>query len=78
MILDPHYMDVTEWTDQMAKFQEIGTGTTQKLEDPDEWRDWALNLIGDPDFVGFDTPNPYDFDDWREWASLFFLTQELT
>lgn len=77
MILNPAHMEVIEWTDQLSKFQEIGNGTTQKLLDPDEWQDWATNLIGDPDFIGFDTPNPYDFTDWREWAELFFLTQEL-
>ena len=77
MILDPNYMDVCEWTDKLNSFFEIGTGTTQKLEDPEEWVDWALNLVGDPDLIGQDTPNPYDFDNWREWASLFFLTQEL-
>ena len=78
MILDPHYMDVIEWTDKLNLFGNIGTGTAQKLDDPDDWQNWALNLVGDPDEIGLDTPNPYDFDDWREWASLFFLTQELT
>lgn len=77
MILNPNHMDVIEWTDQMAKFTEIGNGTTQKLLDPEEWREWAINLIGDPDFIGFDTPNPLDFENWRDWAELFFLTQEL-
>lgn len=79
MILNPLYFDdVCEWTDRMNSFVQIGTGTTQKLLDPKDWQNWAMNLVGDPDFIGFDTPNPYDFEDWREWASLFFLTQELT
>lgn len=77
MILNPYYMDVFEWTDRIASFVELGNGTTQKLEHASEWQDWALNLVGDPDDIGQDTPNPYDFTDWREWASLFFLTQEL-
>lgn len=77
MIINPDYMDVIEWTDQMAKFQRIGNGTTQKLNDPAKWQAWAINLIGDPDDIGQDAPNPLYFSDWREWASLFFLTQEL-
>ena len=77
MILNPYYMDVIEWTDKLALFPDIGNGTTQKLEDPARWQEWAANLIGDPDDIGWDTPNPYDFDDWREWAAAFFLTQEL-
>ncbi len=77
MILDPTYMDVIEWTDEMAKFTEIGNGTTQKLLDPAEWQSWAMNLIGDPDEIGRDAPVPYDFDDWRKWAFAFFLTQDL-
>ena len=58
-------------------FYEIGTETAEKLMHPDEWQDWASSLIGDPDFIGLDAPDPYNFDDWREWAQLFFLTQEL-
>ena len=77
MILNPYYMDVIEWSDKLALFPEVSNGTTQKLEDPEKWQDWATNLIGDPDDIGWDTPNPYDFDDWREWAAAFFLTQEL-
>jgi len=77
MIVDPKYMEVIEWTDAMNGFYEIGTGTVQRLLDPDEWQEWAQNLVGDPDEVGRDAPVPYDFDDWREWASLFFLTQDL-
>jgi hypothetical protein len=77
VILNPNYMGVIEWTDQMAKFTLIGNSTTQKLVDPDNWQDWAMNLVGDPDDIGQDAPNPYDFEDWRDWAELFFLTQEL-
>jgi len=77
MILDPNYMDVIEWTDRLNSFVEIGTGTAEKLEKPSEWKEWALSLVGDPDDIGQDTPNPYDYDNWREWAMLFFLTQEL-
>jgi hypothetical protein len=58
-------------------FPALGTSTTEKLEDPDKWQDWAVSLIGDPDDIGQDAPDPYQYDDWREWASLFFLTQEL-
>lgn len=77
MILNPYYMNVIEWADSLNRFQEIGTGTAEKLEDPENWQEWAMNLVGDPDLIGQDAPVPYDFDDWREWASLFFLTQEL-
>lgn len=77
MILNPYYMDIFDWTDSMNQFFEVGTGTAQKLEDAEDWQDWAQNLIGNPDEIGRDAPVPYDFHDWREWGSLFFLTQEL-
>lgn len=77
MILNPDYMGVVEWADRLAMFHEIGNGTTSKLNDPDKWQAWAMNLIGDPDEIGRDAPNPFQFEDWREWAYAFFLTQEL-
>jgi len=77
MILNPYYMGVIEWTNGMNSFYEIGTGTVQSLEKEEDWQEWAMNLVGDPDEIGRDAPNPFDFEDWREWASAFFLTQEL-
>jgi len=77
VILNPDYMDVIEWTDRMSEFFEIGGGTTSKLNDPDKWQAWAVNLIGNPDEIGRDAPNPFQFNDWRKWAYAFFLTQEL-
>lgn len=77
MILDPYYMDVIEWTDSIALFTELGDSTTAKLEDPEKWQDWATNLIGDPNEIGRDAPDPYQFDDWRKWVDAFFLTQDL-
>ena len=78
MILDPNYFDsFKEFSDRLNQFPEIGTGTAQKFNEGDDWRDWAQNLVGDPDEVGRDAPVPYDFEDWRDWAELFFLTEEL-
>ncbi len=77
MILDPYHMDVIEWTDKMSSFYIVGNSTTMTLMDPENWREWVINLLGNPDPIGQDAPNPYDYDDWRKWAAAFFLSQEL-
>ncbi len=71
MNIDPLGMTVIEWTDRMA-LPVSGTGTTiERLDDPNEWQDWAAELLDTPNLEGQNAPNPYQFDDWREWAMRF-------
>ena len=75
-MIDPRHMSVIEWTDSMAFL--LGGGVNiLKLEDPEDWRQWAQNLIGEPDLVGHNAPDPSMFDDWREWAMRLNSTVEL-
>ncbi len=76
-VIDPRGLTVMDWTDSMALLLRDNT-SAMKLQDPEKWREWASNLIGDPDFVGQNTPDPFQFDDWREWAMRFNSTVELT
>lgn len=70
-------MDVIEWTDRMAFL--VGELTPiLKLEDPENWREWAENLIGEPDLLGQEAPDPRNFDNWREWAMRLFQTEDFT
>ena len=75
MILNPQGMEVIAWTDAMNLLLSINDSV--KLADPDDWRVWANNLLGEADRLGQDMPDPAGFDDWREWAELLFLTIEL-
>lgn len=77
MILIPTGMTVIEWTDAMSLLIRQDNTSSMKLEDPERWRDWASNVNGEPDLVGQNTPDPYQFEDWRDWAMRFNQTVEL-
>lgn len=73
-MIDPRYMNVLEWTDRMA---EILPFPAVRLLDPEEWRNWARNLIQYPQISGFNPPDPDQFNDWEQWAERFNQTVEL-
>jgi hypothetical protein len=77
MIVHPEHMDVIDWTDSVTLLL-IQDNLPLKLEDPENWRQWGENLLGEPDIVGQDIPDPQQFDDWRVWAERVFETIELT
>lgn len=68
MIIDPRGMDVLEWTSWVSG---SFTQPIQRLLDPDEWRDWARNLIRYPQVSKFSPPDPDQFRNWQEWAERF-------
>jgi len=47
-----------------------------RLDDPSQWREWAMCLVGAQDLLGQDSPDPYAFETWQEWAERLFDTQE--
>lgn len=69
MIIDPRPMEVIEWTDRMALLVDK-FGLTMKLNDPEDWRRWAQNVI---ELIGLSSAsvNPYSYDDWKPWAIRF-------
>lgn len=69
MILNPTQMGFVEWTNQLT-LQLDKYGSTMKLQDIKQWRDWAvytLQLIGlSPVAV-----NPYSYEQPVDWAVRF-------
>jgi hypothetical protein len=68
--IDPRGLSVTEWTDAMT-LQLLGYSQPPRLDDPDDWRGWALVVVQSPRVATFNPPSPFAFDDWREWAFRF-------
>lgn len=70
MNVDPRGMTVVEWADRMSLVLDSMV-IPERLDNPEEWREWATNIIDTPNFEGQNVPNPYQFDDWVEWAMRF-------
>lgn len=70
MIVDPRGMDVITWTSQVTllidKFGTVGT-----LQAPDDWQNWAANVMKILGLDPADLPNPFLYQDWRLWADRF-------
>lgn len=75
-IIDPRGFgdDVIAWADQMAFLTQDVAPNCARLDDPEEWREWAMCLVAQPDQIGQDAPDPYQFEKWQEWAMRFFNT----
>ena len=76
MNIDPRGMTVIEWTDRMWIMLDKVT-LVERLDNPDEWQDWAEGLSDSPSLEGQNIPDPYAFDDWREWAMRYNQVVEL-
>ena len=59
-----------DWADRMSLVLDSMV-IPEKLLDPEEWREWATNILDTPNFEGQNVPNPYQFEDWMEWAMRF-------
>lgn len=70
LTIDPHGMDVIEWTDRVGNDLE-GFGTIPALDRPEDWKEWARAVIQDSEIAATQPPNPETYDDWREWAERF-------
>ena len=74
-VIDPRgFQDVITWADFMVPLLEQESQNFPRLDDPEEWQNWAAAIFGDVDQIGQDAPDPYTFDNWREWAERLFLT----
>lgn len=78
MIIDPRGFgdDVIAWTDRMVLLIERDVENMPRLDNPDNWRQWAQALWGEPDQTGQSAPDPDDFETWQEWAERLFQTQD--
>lgn len=65
-IVRPVGIGLLDWADQVV-LDLSAYGVSGKLEDPELWRDWAVQFLNNTK-LGRNLPNPYHFEDWREWA----------
>jgi hypothetical protein len=70
MIIDPRDLEVGDWTDYMGD-ELSGYVTPPRLDDPEQWKAWALVVVQAPGIAVSNPPDPRAFDDWREWAMRF-------
>lgn len=63
-------MTVQEWTDSMV-FPLVDKVHPSRLDNPDDWKEWAMQVIQSYKVSIFIPPDPRYFDDWREWAFRF-------
>ena len=75
MIIDPRgFETVIQWADFMVPLFERESENFPRLDNEDDWQDWAATLFGDVDPIGQDVPDPYTYDNWRMWAQRLFAT----
>lgn len=69
-MIDPRNMDITLWSDATA--QQLATlGPMPALHSPQEWLEWAVQVIQTPQVARFSPPDPRGFPNWFEWACRF-------
>ena len=68
--IDPRFMEVIEWTDKMTPSL-LNYGDIGKLDDPDNWQNWARGVILINQQWQSVAPNPFEFQNWRDWAERF-------
>ena len=88
MIIDPRGFgddEVIQWADFMAGhlgfFPDVVMGSDfnyERLDDPDQWQDWAMGVFGGSDALGQDVPDPYSYSNWKDWAERLFSTSNFT
>lgn len=69
-MIDPRFIELPDWAAQMT-FDLETFGPVPRLENPDNWQDWAERLINASPALQFSVPDPRAFTDWRDWAARF-------
>ena len=67
--------DFKAWADQMSFLIQADVPQFTIHQDGEDWREWAMCVVGGQDRLGQDSPNPYQFNTWQEWAERLFETQ---
>lgn len=70
MNINPIGMAVKDWCDWMVS-ELRAYGLVAILDDPRNWRQWAIRVSELPGLAGFNPPDPRAFDDFYEWAQRF-------
>lgn len=66
-MIDPHGMTLLDWADSVI----LSVGNAWafgRLNNEDEWQDWAAGFLEAAPFSQRVMPDPYQFDDWHDWA----------
>lgn len=72
MSVDPRGMpDVIAWADATI-LTLSDSWAFGRLDDPDQWRDWATAFVRASPFAQQNPPDPYAFDDWRLFAERVY------
>lgn len=66
MITRPFGMNVMDWADQ-ALMDLDSYGAFGKLENPDIWREWAMQFLNNS-VLGRNLPDPNSYTNWSDWA----------
>lgn len=66
--IDPFGMTAIQWADAMALNIEQ-FGNLGRLENEEQWRAWAEQLLNLPGISGSIVPDPYAFESWQVWAA---------
>lgn len=69
-MINPFGTDVVDWASQTST-DLLQYGIIGSISRPDEWVQWANNVIALPGIAALNPPDPDFFADWREWAVLF-------
>jgi hypothetical protein len=69
-MIDPRGMTVTDWTDSMVYTLER-YGLVGRLDDPQNWQNWALGAVSLFTVGNQNPPNPLNYDNWQDWAIAF-------
>lgn len=70
MIIDPRGMSVIEWTDRVNGLLSP-YGATPRLDDLDEWKEWAYGILRVPNIADWGIPSPLYYTSWVAWADDF-------
>ena len=66
-MIDPRGMQLIDWADSVIL--SVGDAWSfGRLDDENEWQDWAVAFLKASPFSTRVVPDPYQFDDWREGA----------
>lgn len=65
----PELMSFLDWADNLQI--EFPKGNIPRIDDENDWQDWAEALLQIDELDNYNIPTPFQFNDWREWAARF-------
>lgn len=69
-MIDPRGLDLMSWADQVVP-RVNAYGNIGRLERPEDWRAWALQIASLTEMQKQGVPSPNEFAEWQDWAYQF-------